>query len=392
MKKPELMSPVGDFSMLNAAKQAGADAIYFGIKGLNMRNLGAKNFSLSDLKKIGKEDLKKYLTVNTLIYDNELKKTKKIIQEAYSKNIDAVIVWDMAALKLAKEIGIDAHISTQASVSNSEAIKQYQKLGAKRFILARELNLKQIKELKEKTNADLEVFIHGAMCVAISGRCFMSQEIFRKSANRGECLQPCRREYIIKDIDKEYELKLGNNYVLSPKDLCSIPFIEKLMFLDAFKIEGRGRSPEYVKAVTSAYRKLMDAYYKNELTEKLKKEMMNEVSKVYNRGFSSGFYFKLPGGESFADSYGSQATKKKIYLGKIINYYKKNRVLVLKIEAEKLKLGDEILIIGNKTGVKEIKVNEIVKDNKLVTEARKGDVISFVSGLVRENDQVYLWK
>ncbi|MDD5177962.1 MAG: U32 family peptidase [Candidatus Nanoarchaeia archaeon] len=392
MKKPELLSPVGNFAMLEAAKQAGADSVYFGIKGLNMRNLGAKNFSLGDLRKIGKEEIKKYLTVNTIIYDNEIKKARKIIESAYSNNIDAVIVWDLAALKLAKEIGIEAHISTQASVANSEAIKQYQKLGAKRFVLARELDLKQLKELKKKTNAELEVFIHGAMCVAFSGRCFMSQEIFGKSANRGECLQPCRREYIIKDVDREYELKLGNNYVLSPKDLCSIPFIERLMFLDAFKIEGRGRSPEYVKVVTSAYRRAIDAYYSNELDDKLKKELMKEVSGVYNRGFHSGFYFKVPGGEGFAGSYGSQATKKKIYIGKIINYYKKNNVLVLKVEAEKIKVGNTLLIIGNKTGVKEIKVKEIMKNNQAISEAKKGDIITMRSEVVRENDQVYLWE
>ncbi|MCX8147630.1 MAG: U32 family peptidase, partial [Candidatus Woesearchaeota archaeon] len=288
--KPELLSPVFDLVSLRAAISAGADAVYFGLKGLNMR-ITAKNFELGQLKNIVKicheNNVKAYLTLNTIIYDEDMKKLEAMIKEAKKAKVDAVICWDPAVIMQARKITkgkIPLHISTQASVSNSEAARFYKKLGAKRIILARELNLKQIKDIKNKVNIEIECFVHGAMCVSMSGRCFMSQFVFGRSANRGDCLQPCRRSYIIKDKEEGFELELGNNYVLSPMDLCTLPFIEKLIEagIDAFKIEGRARSPEYVKVVTECYRKAIDAYFDKKLTPELKQELMNKLRTVYN--------------------------------------------------------------------------------------------------------------
>jgi U32 family peptidase len=279
--KPELLAPVQDFVSLTAAIQAKADAVYLGVKGLNMR-AGAKNFELKDLKKAvdecHKNKVKIYLTLNTIIYDNELNKIKQILKKSKELKIDAIIAWDFLIINEANKLNLPIHLSTQASISNFEAIKtlksKYKNI--QRVILARELSLPQIKSIinklkKNNIKVDIEVFIHGAMCVSVSGRCFLSQELFNKSANRGECLQPCRRKYIIKDIEEEHELELGEDYVMSPNDLCTLPILDKLVKvgIKLFKIEGRNRSPEYVKTVVEAYREAIDAIMKDLKISKL---------------------------------------------------------------------------------------------------------------------------
>ncbi|MCX7798235.1 MAG: U32 family peptidase [Melioribacter sp.] len=393
--KPELLAPAGDWSMLNAAIKAGADAIYFGIENLNMRVM-ARNFRLKDLKEISnickKNNVRAHLALNTIIYESELDDVEKIISAAKEYGIDMIIGWDLAVLQKCKDYEMPFCVSTQASVSNSEAAKFYKNLGAQRIVLARECSLDKIKEIKNKVDIEIETFIHGAMCVAVSGRCFMSHEVFNKSANRGECLQPCRREYEILDKDEKYSLIIGDGYVLSPKDLCTIEFIDKLIEakIDAFKIEGRKRSPEYIYKVVSVYRNAIDLYFEDKLTDDKKKLFVEELRKVYNRGFSTGFYFETPGAESYANAYGSIATTRKVYVGKVLNYYKKKKIAYVKIEANNLSVGDSIYIIGNTTGVVELKIEEMMKDEKIIKIAEKGTDITFpCKDLVRENDKVY---
>lgn len=394
-KKPELLAPAGDWSMLNTAIKAGADAVYFGIESFNMRAM-AKNFRISELNNIvslcKNHNVKTHLTLNTIIFENELNELDNIILIAKESGIDMVIGWDLSVLQKCKEYEMPFCVSTQASVSNSEAAIFYKNLGAKRIVLARECTLDKIKEIKNKVGIEIETFVHGAMCIAISGRCFMSHEVFNKSANRGECLQPCRREYEIIDKDEKFSLVIGDGYVLSPKDLCAIEFIDKLIEakIDAFKIEGRKRSPEYIFKVVSTYRKAIDFYFENKLSDNIKLEMIEELKKVYNRGFSKGFYFGEPGTESYANVYGSAAATRKVYVGKVLNYYKKNNVAHIKIEAGNLNKDDLIYIIGNTTGVVELKIDQMMQNEKEILTAGKGIEVTFKClERVRENDKVY---
>jgi len=393
----ELLSPVGDFASLRAAVENKADAVYFGLKQLNMR-AAAKNFSLNEMKKVvdycHKNKVKAYLTLNTIIYDNEIKKAEQILKKAKQAKVDAIIAWDLAILQLCKKLKLKIHLSTQANVTNSETIKFYKKLGVKRINIARELSLEQIKKLK-KQNIEIEAFVHGALCVSISGRCFLSQFLYKKSANRGECLQPCRREYEIEDMETGFKLRLGNNYVLSPKDLCALPFLDKLIKakIDALKIEGRNRSPEYVAITTKVYHEAINSYYEKRFNKNLVNKLLKELKKVYNRGFSTNFYLGIPDKKTFTDKYGSKATKKKVYLGFIKNFYKKINVAEIKIEANSVKIGNTLLIIGNKTGVKQEKVKIMEINHKKVSSARKGQRVAIkFKNLVRENDKVYLFK
>jgi putative protease len=370
---------------------------------------GAKNFEIKDLKKIVKichaENVKCYLALNTIIYENEITKAERILKSAKTAGIDAIICWDMTIIKLAKKLGLEIHLSTQASVSNSTALKEYAKLGVKRFVLARECSLEDIKKIKKISGKiEIETFIHGAMCVSLSGRCFLSQYLYNKSANRGECLQPCRRKYKITqtdfaDVKTEKSLELGEDYVLSPKDLCTLSFIEKLIEakIDVFKIEGRNRSAEYVASVTRVYRQAIDFYFvnknkKNFKTEfvKLKKQLLQNLEKVYNRGFSTGFYLGKPINE-WTHSYGSQATQKKIHLGKVNHYYSKIKVAEILINAnKKLRLGDEIQIQGETTGVVRQKIDSMEIEHEPIKIAQQGDLIAVkMNKLVRKNDQVY---
>lgn len=393
--KPELLAPAGNWKMLRTAVKSGADAVYFGVDKLNMR-AKANNFSLEELDDVVQfchsNRVDAHLTVNTIVYEDEIDEVDTIVSAASKAGIDMIICWDMSVISKCREYNIPFCISTQASVSNINSLNMYKTLGAKRVVLARECTLEMIKDIKRKTDSEIETFIHGAMCVAVSGRCFMSHSVFGKSANRGECIQPCRREYKIYDRDGENEYLLGEDYVMSPKDLCSIKFIDMLIEagVDSFKIEGRKRSPEYIAKVVSTYRKAIDLYFDNQLTDELKNEMYNELSKVYNRGFSTGFYFGTPDGQDFAEKYGSMATTRKVYIGKVLNYFKKSRIVHVRLEAGGLSIDDPLYIIGNKTGCVETKVNSLVKDEVRINEALKGDEITFYcEDEVRPRDQVF---
>jgi putative protease len=396
--KPELLSPVQDQVSLKAAIAAGADSIYFGIKELNMR-IGAKNFQLKDTKKVidicHKNKVKAYFTLNTLIYDEEAEKLNKILKKLKKEKIDAIICWDFSVIKECEKLNLPIHLSTQANVSNYETIAYLKNKikNLKRVNLARELSLIQIKNIiqkikKNKLNIEIETFVHGAMCVSISGRCFLSQEVFNKSANRGSCLQPCRRKYLIKDIEEKHEFELGEDYVLSPKDLCTIEIIDKLIEakINTFKIEGRNRSPEYVKTTTECYKEAIT----NPKADKNKLKI--KLSTVYNRGFSTGFYLGKPINE-WSQAYGSKATKKKIYLGKVKNFFKKQKVAEILIETNKLKLNDTIMFQGPTSGVIEQKIDSMEKNHKKINQAKKGERIALkTKNKVRENDRVFLIK
>jgi len=386
--KHELLAPAGDFPMLVVAINAGADAVYFGLKEFSMR-AAAKNFTLRDLDKINKlctpKKVKKYLTLNTIIYDRELTKLEKIFKKIKNK-VDAVICWDLSIIQLCKKHKIPFHVSTQASVANSDTAKFYKKLGAERIVLARELNLKQIKQISKII--DIECFCHGAMCVSVSGRCFTSQFLFNKSANRGACIQPCRRTYFVKD-EFGNELKVRNNKIFSAKDLCTLPFVEKMKKagIKSFKIEGRIRDPKYVDAVVRVYRKALD----KKLTKKEIEKSLEELGKVYNREFSSGFYLKFPISDDFSKIEHSAATEKKHFIGKVTHYYPKIKVATIKLVSE-LKIGDEIIIISKKTGVKRIKVNYIEEKNKSILKAKKGQEIGIKIPNAKRNEEIYLIK
>jgi U32 family peptidase len=404
IKKPELLAPVQDYISLTTAIKNGADAVFFGIKGFNMR-AGAKNFTAKDLPKItkiaSKAKIKTYLALNIIIYENEIPKIEHLLKLVKKAGITAIICWDMAIIQIAKKIGVEIHISTQASIANSKTAQFYKKLGATRVVLARECSLDQIKEIKQKAKVEIEIFIHGAMCVSISGRCFMSQFLYGKSANRGECQQPCRRQYMIKQIDGNKELELGEDYVLSPKDLCTIEFIEKILDskVDCLKIEGRNRSPEYVAKVTRAYRTIIDFIYSHPKKDKkykerltvIKEKLLEDLKTVYNRGQSSGFFLGKPINE-WTHNYGSQATEKKIYIGKVTKFYKKIGVAEIIIRGKiKLKVGTKIIFQGSTTGSVEEKINSLEIDHKAVSQATGGQKVALkINSVVRHNDDVYL--
>jgi putative protease len=394
--KPELMAPAGDWTMLRAAVKAGADAVYFGIDKLNMR-AKAKNFSIEELPEISKfcrsKKVKTYLTLNTIVFEDELNEADKIISAAKRAKIDRIICSDLSVAELCNKNKIPFCISTQSSISNSLAASVYKKLGAVRIVLARECSLEEIKKIRANTNLEIEAFIHGAMCIAVSGRCFMSHHLFGQSANRGDCIQPCRREYQVYDTATEKSLLIGDDYVLSPKDLCTIEFIDQLIEagIDSFKIEGRKRAPEYVAKTVSVYRKAIDLHFKKKLTAEKKKEFLKELEKVYNRGFSTGFYFGKPSSEDYAGVEGSKATTRKVYVGKVLNYFKKPKVAQVLLETGQIKLKDQLLITGETTGLIEVALEKLYVNEKSVKAAKKEDEVTFVTPeLVRRNDKVYL--
>ena len=399
-KIPELVSPAGDWCSLHSAVSSGCDSVYFGITGLNMRNL-ASNFDILEIKKIihtlHKERKRGFLALNVIAYDKDLDKIKKILKEAKKSKVDGVILWDLGVFSLAKELGLKIHLSTQASVSNFLALRDYYQLGARRFVLARELDLFEIRRIvseikKRKLKSEIEVFIHGAMCVSVSGRCFLSQYSFSKSANRGECLQPCRRKFSIKDIEGQSEYILGEDYILSPKDLCTIDFIDDLIKsgVDAFKIEGRIRSPEYVRVVTSVYRRAIDSFFKDKLSKGLKEELKTELNSVYNRGFSSGFYFGQP---KEAISRNLEHKYEKVYIGEVLKFYKKINVAEIKVFNQELKKGQKVLFLGKNTPASFTTIGDIQINHEFVDKLRKGQVGGVkVPFLLKRNDKVFLWQ
>lgn len=400
MKTPELLSPAGDWPSLYSAVENGADSVYFGIKNINMRHM-ASNFDVLELPKImgylKKNDVQGYLTLNTIISNEELAKVGKILKAAKKAGVDAVILWDLAVLKMAREAGLTIHISTQASVANFDSLKMYYQMGAKRVVLARECTLLEIKKIvqqieKEKIDCSVEAFVHGAMCVSISGRCFLSQYTFGKSANKGQCLQPCRREFLITDKDGESQYILGEDYILSPKDLCSIDFINELIDagIVSFKIEGRMRSAEYVKVATSCYRKAIDSCFKGKYTKKLKAALTEELSKVFNRGFHNGFYYGMPADDK---SRRLQHVYEKVFLGEVTRFFKKISVAEVRLRTGSLSVGEQILFIGKSTPADSVNVQEIQSDNEFVKSAKKGEVVGIkLPFFVKPKDKVFLWR
>lgn len=406
-KKIEIMSPVGSYESLHAAIQGGANSVYFGIGNLNMRSRSSANFTMDDLKTISEickeHQIKSYLTLNTIIYNNEIEEMKQIANAAKENGINAVIASDSAVLQYLKSIGQEIHLSTQCNITNIEAVKFYSHF-ADVIVTARELSLKQVKEIVTQIHAEnicgpsgkliqIEIFVHGALCMAVSGKCYISLDNFGFSANRGACLQPCRRAYKVEDYDNETELMVDNQYIMSPKDLCTIEFLDKIVDagVSVFKIEGRGRSPEYVKTVTQCYREAADAVLDGTYSDEKKAEWMERLGKVYNRGFWDGYYLGRKVGE-WTEKYGSLATRKKKYIGKVNNYFSKLSVAEIKIEASELNLQDEIIISGPTTGVYEDVLQEIRVDLKPTTKAKQGDVCSIpVKSEVRRNDKLYIW-
>lgn len=411
-KIPELMAPAGDFISLSAALNAGADAVYFGLRGSNMR-AGAKNFALSDMPRIVREcraaGAKCYLTLNTIYFDSEMRSVLRQLKAAKKAGVDAVIAWDFSVLELARELGIEVFLSTQASVANARAAASiFRNYGVRRFVLARECSLECVEKIRaglrkilgrDAAEIRLEMFAHGAMCVSVSGRCFMSQFYCGKSANRGECLQPCRRRYLISDADTgKPEFELGANCVLSPKDLMTLPFVEKLVDAGAnsLKIEGRNRNASYVSATVSAYRRALDFYRDNFYSPTfaadfaaLKKSLCDELSKTFNRGFSDGFFMGKPVGDWTSD--GNRAALKKRILGHVLNYYSKLGVAEISIDDAPLCRGAKIQLEGETTGFLEFAADSIQMRGNPVDSAQKGDVVAVkVPQKVRRNDRLYI--
>ena len=414
-KDLEIMAPAGNFECLHAAIQGGADSVYFGVERLNMRSHSANNFRMSDLKEIcsicREHGVKSYLTLNIVLYNDDLEDMRQTLDAAREAGITAVIASDMAAILYAREIGLEVHISTQLSVSNFEALKFYSRY-ADVIVLARELNLHQVKEIKERIReegitgpsgrpVEIEMFAHGALCMAISGKCYLSLHEYGASANRGSCYQICRRGYEVTDLETGNRLVVDNKYIMSPKDLCTIEFMDKIIDagVTVFKIEGRARSAEYVKRTASCYRRAADAVCEGRYSPELAAELKKELSEVFNRGFWDGYYQGARLGE-WSEVYGSKATRKKVYSGKITNWFGKIGVAEILVESAPLKTGDRILVMGPSTGVVEMNVPEIRVDLKPVSEAVKGEYCSIpvdasllegCDGKLRRSDKVYIW-
>ena len=388
MKIPALLSPVRDEASFAAALLNGADAVYLGVGELNMRASSA-GIDPRELKRVvrlaHKKGVKVFVTLNVIVYDREMNLVEQLLNLFKEAGVDAVICQDFAVIKLCREKGIPIHISTQANISNSSAARFYEELGAECIVLARELTLEQIAEVKANTGLKVEVFGHGAMCVSVSGRCYLSQFLSCRSANRGECDQPCRRTYEIRDIEEEdKELLVHEGHLLSPKDLCTIHMLDRIAATgaDYLKIEGRSRSPEYVATVTRVYRAALDALKDGAYTPDLCDGLVKELEKVYNRKYSEGFLFGRPGSEGWTRSGDSQATERKETLGEITNYFRKNQVAELTIFSGQLARGDEIYIQGNRTGSLRLTINEI--------EYHEGNIVTFVSPVkLRRKDRAY---
>lgn len=407
-KKIEIMAPAGNFECLMAAIQGGADSIYFGVGNLNMRSHSANNFNPEDIEKIvsicNEHGVRSYLTLNIVLYNDDIEPMKVALEAAKRAGITAVIASDMAAISYARSIGLEVHISTQLNVSNYEALKFYAQF-ADVVVLARELSIPQVKTISEKIISEgikgpagepvqIEMFCHGALCMAVSGKCYLSLHEYNASANRGSCYQLCRRGYKVTDLETGESLHIDNKYIMSPKDLCTIEFMDKMIDagVSVFKIEGRARSAEYVRKVTSAYRRAADAVMEGRFTPELAASLKEELGEVFNRGFWDGYYQGARLGE-WSSVYGNKATRKKTYIGKITNYFSNIGVAEVLVETGELKVGSNILIIGPSTGVIEMKVPEIRVDLNPSDKASKGEYCSIPVGeKLRRSDKVYLFE
>ncbi len=401
----EIMAPAGSYESLMAAIQGGADSVYFGVEQLNMRAASSNNFTIDDLHKIvticKKNNLKSYLTVNVVVYDHEIEQMHKIIDAAVESGITAVIASDLSVINYAYKAGIEVHLSTQLNITNIESLKFYAQW-ADVAVLARELNLSQVSHIFQNIREQnitgpkgelikIEMFVHGALCMAISGKCYLSLHENNKSANRGECYQTCRKSYLATSMESGYELEIDNEYIMSPKDLCTIGFVDKLIEagVRVLKIEGRARSAEYVKEVSSCYSEAVMAVEDGTFSREKTDAWRTRLATVFNRGFWDGYYLGQTMGE-WNTNYGSSATIRKIYIGKITNYFTKLGVAEIKLENGNLNKGDNIIITGPTTGVVEYEVDEIRVDLKVAENALKGELCSIKSpDYLRRSDKVY---
>ena len=401
----EIMAPVGSRESLAAAINAGANSVYFGIGQLNMRSHSANHFTIDDLKEIAEtcnaKNIKTYLTVNTVIYGEDIETMHKIIDAAKAANITAVIASDVAVMMYCRQVGVEVHLSTQLNISNIDALKFYAQF-ADVAVLARELNMDQVKEIHEqiiKQNicgpkgqpVRIEMFCHGAFCMAISGKCYMSLHDANRSANRGACVQICRRSYTVTDNETGNQLEIDNKYIMSPKDLKSVRFIDKMMDagVRVFKIEGRARGPEYVHTVVSCYKEAIESVLNGTFTEEKKDQWDERLSTVFNRGFWDGYYQGQKMGE-WTKEYGNKATEKKVLIGKVIKYFSRLGVAEVAVEANTFAKGDKLLITGNSTGAMFLNADEIRYELNPVELAEQGWRVSIpVPDKVRPNDKLF---
>ena len=405
MKQIELMAPAGNFESLQAALDNGADSVYFGVEQLNMRARASINFTLNDLPEIAKrckaKNVRTYLTLNTIIYDHDLSIVKTLINKAKASGISAVIAVDQAVIMTAREVGMEVHISTQINITNIETVKFYA-LFADTMVLSRELSLRQVKKITEQIEkeqikgpsgklVEIEIFGHGALCMAVSGKCYMSLHSYNSSANRGACKQNCRKKYTVIEQETGFEMEIDNEYIMSPKDLCTIDILDQVADagIKVLKIEGRGRAPEYVAKVISCYRQAIESLNTGTYQKEKVITWMLELEKVYNRGFWNGYYLGQKLGEWSIGS-GSHATQKKVYIGKGTHFFSKPQIGEFKIEAYDISIGDTILITGPTTGVKEIEVNDMMVNDKKLTKGSKGDLVTIPLGFrIRPSDKLY---
>lgn len=403
----EIMSPAGSWETLNAAIKGGADAVYFGIEQLNMRARAANNFKISELKDIvdhcNKYKVKTYLTLNTILYDHDIPLMKKICDEAKKCGVTAAITCDLAGIMYAHSIGLEVHISTQQNISNIEQVKFFATY-ADVVVLARELTIKQIQHICDEIKkqnirgpkgnlVEVEIFVHGALCVAISGKCFMSLATQNASANRGACLQNCRRSYRVIDEETNEELVLENKYIMSPKDLCTVGFLDKLLptGIRVLKIEGRGKSADYVYTVTKVYKEAAESVQNGTFSKEKVDEWMKQLETVHNRGFWKGGYYMGKKLGEWSGTYGSQATKEKISIGVGMKYFAKTKIGEFLLESGNVSVGDEVWITGPTTGIIQTQVTELFSDGKPCTTAGKGESITFpVNEKIRKSDKLFL--
>ena len=404
------MAPAGNFECLHAAIQGGADSVYFGVGHLNMRSNSANNFSPADLSEVVRicreHGVRTYLTLNITLYPEDIPEAYAALDAARAAGVSAVIASDMAAILYCRQIGLEVHISTQLSISNAEALRFYAQY-ADVVVLARELRLDQVREIYDTIVREhitgpsgelvrIEMFAHGALCMAISGKCYLSLHTYGASANRGACLQVCRRGYGVTDLETGNELNIDNKYIMSPKDLCTIEFMDKIVDagVKVFKIEGRARSAEYVKRCAACYRRAADAVCDGTYTPELAASLKSELSEVFNRGFWDGYYQGAYLGQ-WSDVYGSQATRTKVYCGKVTNWFGRIGVAEVKVESAPLRVGDRVMAIGPTTGVVEFTADDIRVEFKQVQTAPKGVdcSVALPSGeRLRRGDKVYLWE